>query len=111
MRKEQRKALQDKQNNHKVNLDSDLATLFEDSADKKSTISKTDKEDVSSLSKIQSPRSPSMHAPLSRPLVPPGFASAAMDKILPVQSNCFASEVFIYNIHLIIINHEIFYFS
>ncbi|XP_042432169.1 uncharacterized protein LOC122022626 isoform X2 [Zingiber officinale] len=92
IRKEQRKALQDKQNNHKHNLDPDIATLFEDSADKKSTISKTDKEDVSSLSKIQSPRSPSMHAPVSRPLVPPGFASTAMDKILPVQSNCFALE-------------------
>ncbi|XP_042436546.1 uncharacterized protein LOC122022580 isoform X1 [Zingiber officinale] len=92
IRKEQRKALQDKQNNHKHNLDPDIATLFEDSDDKKSTISKTDKEDVSSLSKIQSPRSPSMHAPVSRPLVPPGFASTAMDKILPVQSNCFALE-------------------
>lgn len=93
MRREQQKALQEKQNNHKHNLDADIITLLENSADKKSIISKTDKAEDSSLSKVESPRSSTMHAPLSRPLVPPGFASAAVDKILPVQSNCIASEV------------------
>ncbi|XP_042470233.1 uncharacterized protein LOC122052657 isoform X1 [Zingiber officinale] len=91
MRREQRKALQEKQNNHKHNPNADSITLLENSADKKRIISKTDKADDSSLSEVESPRSSTMHAPLSRPLVPPGFASAA-DKILPVQSNYIASE-------------------
>lgn len=98
MRKEQQKALQEKQkqlpDNHKQNLDAGIVALLDSSADKKHIIGKADEEEVPSKSQIESSRV-STHAPLSRPLVPPGFASTPVDKILPAQSVNFASEVLI----------------
>ncbi|WOL13256.1 hypothetical protein Cni_G22025 [Canna indica] len=98
MRKEQQKSLQEKQrqisDNHKENVDADIIALLKNSVDKKSVISKTDKAADSSHPQNESPRASIMHASLCRPLVPPGFASTAVDKNLPVQSSssCFASE-------------------
>lgn len=97
MRKEQQKALQEKQkqlpDNHKQNLDVGIVALLDCSADK-NIIGKADEEEVPSKSQIESCRV-STHAPLSRPLVPPGFASTPVDKILPAQSVSFGSEVLI----------------
>ncbi|CAD5190120.1 unnamed protein product [Musa acuminata subsp. malaccensis] len=99
MRKEQQKALQEKPkqipDNHKENLDADIIALLQNSVDRNSKMSKTDMPDDSSLPQNDSSRvSSTMNAPLSRPLVPPGFSSTALDKNLPVQSSStqFASE-------------------
>ena len=78
MRKEQQKALQEKPkqipDNHKENLDADIIALLQNSVDRNSKMSKTDMLDDSSLPQNDSSRvSSSMNAPLSRPLVPPGF--------------------------------------
>ncbi|KAJ8497378.1 hypothetical protein OPV22_007930 [Ensete ventricosum] len=99
MRKEQHKALQEKQKQipdiHKENLDADIIALLKNSVDRNSTMSKTDMPDDSSLPQNNSSRvSSTMNASLCRPLVPPGFSSTALDKNLPVQysSTQFASE-------------------
>jgi len=93
MRKEQHKVLQEKQKQHVDNrnehLDADIILLLANSADGNNMNgSKSDKRIAASLSYNDSSRS-SLHvqAPVSRPLVPPGFRSALVDKNLPVQSS------------------------
>lgn len=78
MRKEQQKTLLEKQKR--------VPDLLDGLTDSKRIITKIDKAD-DSQSQSESPRSSTVHAALSRPLVPPGFASTALDKDLPVQSS------------------------
>ncbi|URD84701.1 hypothetical protein MUK42_02158 [Musa troglodytarum] len=98
MRKEQQKALQEKQkqipDNHKEKLDADIIALLQNSADKKSIMNEAHKaDDSSSLSINDSSRPPTLRVPLSRPLVPPGFSNTTLNKILPIQpSNTNSSE-------------------
>ncbi|PKA66288.1 hypothetical protein AXF42_Ash006985 [Apostasia shenzhenica] len=81
MRKEQHKALQEKQkhgkDSPKENLDTDIMTLLQNSDTDKSTKngSKPD-ESTSSLYSSSSKASSHIHVPAARPLVPPGFAGA-----------------------------------
>ncbi|XP_074589896.1 uncharacterized protein LOC141845786 [Curcuma longa] len=93
IRKEQQKALQEKQkqipDNHRQNLDAGAVALLDSSADEKNIIGKADEEEGPSKSQIESSRV-SMRPP--QPLVPPDFASTSVDKILPAQSVSFASE-------------------
>ncbi|KAG6525960.1 hypothetical protein ZIOFF_015933 [Zingiber officinale] len=95
IRKQQQKALQEKQkqipDNHKQNLDAGIVSLLDSSADKKNIIGKADEEEVPSKSQIESSRV-STHTSLPRPLVPPGFATMPLDKILPAQSLSCALE-------------------
>ncbi|KAM0934598.1 hypothetical protein DsansV1_C31g0217971 [Dioscorea sansibarensis] len=92
MRKEQQKALKEKHkqipDNHKENLgDVDLFALLETSEEDKSKQNEN-KLEVSappSNSQIDSSRSSLIHAPPSRPLVPPGFASVMLEKTLSVE--------------------------
>ncbi|XP_072964910.1 uncharacterized protein [Typha angustifolia] len=102
MRKEQHKALREKQKqipeNDKENLGDDIMKLLQNSVDKKSITNRNEKSDdttSSSFSQNDASR-PSFitPAPPSRPLVPPGFTYANVDKTLYVQpsSNFLESE-------------------
>ncbi|KAJ6805796.1 uncharacterized protein M6B38_177910 [Iris pallida] len=94
MRKEQQKTLQEKHNanpeNRKENLDVDIFALLGNSAAGKSTRigDKSDETVAASLSHNDSSKS-SLHipTPAARPLVPPGFTNAPVEKNLSVQSS------------------------
>ncbi|XP_017699190.3 uncharacterized protein LOC103710699 isoform X2 [Phoenix dactylifera] len=98
MRKEQQKALQEKQKhyNNKEKLDADIIALLESSVDKQVTMNGNDKSDdslTSSLFRHDSSKSSFVpQAPASRPLVPPGFANALVEKSLSVQSSSTSLE-------------------
>ncbi|KAG1359323.1 hypothetical protein COCNU_08G007690 [Cocos nucifera] len=100
MRKEQQKALQEKQKhyNSKEKLDADIIALLDSSVDKQDMMNGNDKSDDSLTSSLfwhDSSRSSFLpQAPASRPLVPPGFANALVEKSLSVQSSstCLESE-------------------
>lgn len=102
MRKEQQKALQEKQKHpdkHKELMDSDIAALLGNSEDKKNDWSKTDNqlEDcVTSVSLGESVKS-CTPAPASRPLVPPGFANTLLEKNI-VKSSAPSPAVEVCNI-------------
>ncbi|XP_073011809.1 uncharacterized protein [Typha latifolia] len=93
MRKEQHKALREKQKqipeNDKENLGDDIMKLLQNSVDKKSMANRNEKsDDTTSSSFSQNDVSrPSFitPAPPSRPLIPPGFTYANMDKTSYVQ--------------------------
>lgn len=93
MRKEQQKAMQEKHkpniDRHTENLDVDIIALLSNSAEEKNTrVDKSDVPVVSSLSTIDSSRSYlHIQAPASRPLVPPGFGGALVDKNVTIQSS------------------------
>ncbi|XP_010261343.1 PREDICTED: uncharacterized protein LOC104600207 isoform X2 [Nelumbo nucifera] len=90
MRKEQQKALQEKQkqvtDRHKENLDPDIAALLEDSEDNKGVWNKKNGSEelvVLLASESDSVRSSfATQTPASRPLVPPGFTSTILEKNL-----------------------------
>lgn len=90
MRKEQHKIHQDKQKqsglNRKVNHDSDLTALLGNPLEDKP------QSDSSSTSTTTTSHA---HTPAPRPLIPPGFSSALVEKKLPVQfsSASLPSEV------------------
>ncbi|XP_073102426.1 uncharacterized protein [Elaeis guineensis] len=93
MRKEQHRALQEKQkhDNNKEKLDADIIALLETSVDKKGMMNRNDKSDDSLTSFLSlhdsSKSSFAPQAPASRPLVPPGFANALVEKNICGQSS------------------------
>ncbi|WOL18258.1 hypothetical protein Cni_G27051 [Canna indica] len=92
MRKEQQKTLQEKHKQipdyRRGNVDADIIALLENSVDKKNIMNKIEKADDSSLQSLtDSSRHSTTQAPLSRPLVPPGFSNTASEKNLQVQSS------------------------
>ncbi|KAJ0964296.1 hypothetical protein J5N97_029418 [Dioscorea zingiberensis] len=98
MRKEQKKSLKDNQkhmlNIDKENVDDDIMALLGSSEGQKSKQGENKLVDSVALSnsRSDSSRSSHIHAPPSRPLVPPGFASAAREKNLhaPSSNTCTA---------------------
>ncbi|XXG67081.1 hypothetical protein AAC387_Pa06g0504 [Persea americana] len=89
MRKGQQKALQEKQKHpdkHKEQPDSDIAVLLENSEDEKNLWNKSDGslEDHSHMESVSQGDAIKCdfpaQAPASRPFVPPGFASATLEK-------------------------------
>lgn len=93
MRKEQQKALQEKQKHpdkQKKPMDSDIAKLLENSEDEKILWSKTDEKSVDHVASVSlgDPVKFSFptETPAVRPLVPPGFASAILEKNIGAKS-------------------------
>ncbi|CAA2935002.1 Hypothetical predicted protein [Olea europaea subsp. europaea] len=93
MRKEQQKALQDKQKlnleKHKADWISDLGELLEDSKEKPRVLDRNNELDSSSASPVlNGSEKPSFasHSPASRPLVPPGFTNNILDKSFGLKS-------------------------
>ncbi|XP_058105656.1 uncharacterized protein LOC131249108 [Magnolia sinica] len=93
MRKEQHKALQEKlkhPDKHKEQLNTGIGAFLENSDDGKSLWSKNDdklEDDVTPVSQSDSGKHAfPTPAPASRPLVPPGFATAILEKNLGAKS-------------------------
>ncbi|XP_011037003.1 PREDICTED: uncharacterized protein LOC105134329 [Populus euphratica] len=101
MRKEQHKAFQEKQklNPEKYKDASDVAELLEDSKDNKKLLNGSNELDKTVIQPmpINDPDKPlhPLQAPVSRPLVPPGFSSAIVEKHAGAKSltNSHPSEV------------------
>ncbi|XP_025810941.1 uncharacterized protein LOC112888815 isoform X2 [Panicum hallii] len=98
MRKEQHKAMQGKKNgpdilkeNHSDDIISQLQTSTE-KADVKTKNEKLDGSAVSSYQEDTTKPSSVLLAPAARPLVPPGFANAFVDKKLQSQSSNISLE-------------------
>uniref|UniRef100_A0A803NXD3 Uncharacterized protein n=1 Tax=Cannabis sativa TaxID=3483 RepID=A0A803NXD3_CANSA len=89
MRKEQHKSLQDKQkfNIDKSRVDFDISTLREDSKEEKRSTGSDDVAIPLGSNNGSEKMSVPSQAPASRPLVPPGFKSTAIDKSLGAKSN------------------------
>ncbi|OEL16716.1 hypothetical protein BAE44_0022265 [Dichanthelium oligosanthes] len=98
MRKEQHKAMQGKKNGPDVlkeNPSDDIMSQLQTSTEKANIKSKNEKLDGSVVSSYQEDTTkPSsvVLAPAARPLVPPGFANAFVDKKLQSQSSNFSLE-------------------
>ncbi|CAN6240500.1 unnamed protein product [Urochloa humidicola] len=91
MRKEQQKAMQGKKNGPdilKENPSDDIISQLQTSTEKSNVKTKNEKLDgsVSSYQEDTTKRSSVLPAPAARPLVPPGFANAFVDKKLQSQS-------------------------
>jgi hypothetical protein len=101
MRKEQHKAFQEKQklNPEKSKDASDVTELLEDSKDNKRLLNGSNELDKTVIQPmpINDPDKPlyPLQAPVSRPLVPPGFSSAIVEKHAGAKSltNSDPSEV------------------
>ncbi|CAI9764193.1 unnamed protein product [Fraxinus pennsylvanica] len=94
MRKEQQKALQDKQKlnleKHKADGVSDLGELLEDSREKPRVLNRNNELDSSSAAPVLNDSEKSSfdsHSPAPRPLVPPGFTNNILDKSVGVKSS------------------------
>ncbi|KAJ4832409.1 hypothetical protein Tsubulata_031410 [Turnera subulata] len=89
MRKEQHKAFQEQQklNPEKRKDEFDISLLREDSKDDKRLLNRTDESETVVQSTTELERSSSTSAaPVSRPLVPPGFASTVSEKTTGTKS-------------------------
>jgi hypothetical protein len=101
MRKEQHKAFQEKQklNPEKSKDASDVTELLEDSKDNKRLLNGSNELDKTVIQPmpVNDPDKPlyPLQAPVSRPLVPPGFSSAIVEKHAGAKSltNSDPSEV------------------
>lgn len=108
MRKEQQKALQEKQNfnleKHKGGAVSDLFEVLADSKEDKELLVRNNEFEVSAVTPILSndleKSSFATHAPASRPLIPPGFKNNSPEKSSGLKSliHSSLSEVRYFNI-------------
>nr|CAB3469832.1 unnamed protein product [Digitaria exilis] len=98
MRKEQHKAMQGKKNGPdilKENPSDDIISQLQTSTEKANVKTKNEKLDGSAASSCQEDTtkpSSALLAPAARPLVPPGFANAFVDKKLQSQSSNISLE-------------------
>lgn len=99
MRKEQHKSLQEKKNGpdiEKGNPGGDIVSLLQKSAEKMGATANSGKPDGSAMSSIYqedaTKTSSILPAPAARPLVPPGFSNAFVEKKVLSQSSNIALE-------------------
>lgn len=99
MRKEQHKALQEKKNGpeiEKENSGHDIISLLQTPSERTATTAKSEKPDGSAISSAYQEDTAKISSVLSastaRPLVPPGFSNAFVEKKLQPQSSNISLE-------------------